>query len=127
VYGHARKNVWRVRVTVSPIGSPVVGNDHAMAWFSAGQVFDAECVSAMLTDTGNIGPNDHVIGWIQVHRGVVIWLGWQGDNNLWIDWDLVECVGKHLYGTDQRGTRWSIAFNIWYAGYAPAWPDWLED
>jgi hypothetical protein len=111
---------------VSPDGSATVGKDNAMAWFPADSPFGSECISAILTETGAGGPADHPIGWIQVHRDHVIWIGWEG-NNVGIDWGVVQCLGTRLFGTDQRGTRWSIAFNIWYAGFPPAWPDWLLD
>jgi hypothetical protein len=26
-----------------------------------------------------------------------------------------------------RRRKWKVKFDIWYAGYAPDWPDWLLD
>jgi len=64
---------------------------------------------------------------VQIHRDVVIWLGWGADNNIAIDWKDVRCFIQTLSGNDQQGRHWNIDFDLWYAGFPPPWPTWLLD
>ena len=64
------------------------------------------------------------MGWLQVHRDVVIWLGWD-HLTVSIDWSDVLCLGSVLAGRDQDGAHWTMRFDAWYAGVVRPWPDWL--
>jgi hypothetical protein len=130
VYDKASHQKWRVKVTVTalsaPAGVPSVGYDDEAAWFPGGTVFAGECISSLLTQDGKLNPSSKVVGWVQVHRDALIWLGWGPNNEITIEWKNTFCLADSLYGTDDDGNRWRIDFDIWYAGFAPTWPTWLK-
>jgi hypothetical protein len=132
-YWAASHKKWRTKVTVtSPYPGAPPGLDNAMAWFPATSgVFGAECLSSILDDDGNLGPEDtgKVLGMIQIHRDHLIWVSWTPDlgNVKTIEWAKVFCNGLMLSGVDNDGGKWQVRFEPWYAGYPPEWPTWLLD
>ena len=129
-YDKASHQKWRVKVTVTalsaPAGVPSVGIDNEAAWFPGGTVFAGECISSLLTKDGQLNPSSKVVGWVQVHRDTLIWLGWGPNNNITIEWKNTFCFAGSLYGKDNDGNNWRIDFDPWYAGFAPSWPTWLK-
>jgi hypothetical protein len=128
VYWAASRKKWRAKVTIkSPIPGDVPGVDNEMAWFPADSgALGTECISSLLTTDGSLGPNSHVLGQIQFHRDKAIWMNW-GADFYDIAWDKTSCAYLTLAFVDDEGRTWNALFNVWYAGYAPKWPDWLLD
>ena len=133
-YVAASHKLTRTRVKASFTGGSTVGIDNAMAWWPADTPTAPfpghEVISGFLTLDG-INPDSTVVGQVQFHRDVVIWLSWWKDgkdeNFISIDWDNVECSGLDLYGTDDDGTNWHFNFSTFSRPAAPAWPFWLLD
>jgi hypothetical protein len=130
-YHAASHQLTRTKVVASPHGASKKGIDNSMAWWPADDaVFPGhECISGLLTEDGELNPSSNILGQVQIHRDVVIWLSWWGDGldepELYIEWGDVWCTGQSLFGKDQNGVQWSIHLSEWYAGYPPTWPTWL--
>jgi hypothetical protein len=127
-FAWASHQKWRTKVTVHPpagMAPAVPGIEPEMAWFSPDHAaFEGTpCISARLTTDGSI--DSTFVGWLQVHKDVVVWLGWGSDNNIYIEWSDLSCSGSSLYGKDQHGRVWFIRFTLWYAGFVRPWPWWL--
>jgi hypothetical protein len=105
----------RVSVQVrrsNPLG-PLAG-DREMEWFPAGSTpFGVDCLSGLLSDTSWGRPR--YFGWLQIHRGRTIWLGWDGEQ-IGVDWSDVRCIMTTLYFADQYGRSWEIYLDAWYKG-----------
>ena len=127
IYSAASHQLSRARVAVHRDGDPTIGRNNEMAWFAPDHaVFPGhDCLSALLTTDGSVSPSSERIGWLQVHRDVVIWLGWD-QKTIAIDWSRVLCLGSVLVGEDQQGVHWTIRFDAWFAGVVRPWPDRLS-
>ena len=126
IYAAASHQLSRARVAVHRDGDPRTGRCNETTWFAPDHATfpGHECLSGLLTTDGNRSPSSEVVGWLQVHRGVVIWLGWD-HLSVSIDWSDVLCLGSVLAGRDQDGGHWTMRFDAWYAGVVQPWPGWL--
>jgi hypothetical protein len=132
VFSYASHKKTRVKATVTfPDGTKGICN--TMTWFPPDDAtFPGHpAISGLLTTDGDVNPSSQVLGQVQVHRDVLIWLVWGGRGSpllqATIQWTDVFCSGTSLSGDDDQGRHWNIDFDLWYAGFPPPWPPWLLD